>query len=115
MLYNKDWDYKLNPVADVLMKAADLLEKHGHIKFLRGNIIEGMCALGALQAAQGKIYDLDTELTLTASQVVVDAMKLKHEFAMPHAALAAWNNLPERTGQEVIDAMRKVAKSLIAA
>jgi len=28
MLYNKDWAYKLNPVADVLFKAADLLEKY---------------------------------------------------------------------------------------
>ena len=114
MLYNKDWDYKLNPVADVLMKAADLLEKHGHIKFLRGNTVEGMCALGALQEAQGEPnLGWDTELTLQASRIVTGMLGVSYPMGYPHAALADWNNRPERTGQEVIDAFRQAAKVVV--
>ncbi len=111
MLYNKDWDYKLNPVADVLMKAADLLEKHGHIKHLRGNLVDGMCALGALQEAQGANdrYSWDTPLTMEAARIVM-GMVGSWSYQAAHATLAEWNNRPERTGQEVIDAFRKAAK-----
>ena len=116
MLYNKDWDYKLNPVADVLMKAADLLVKYGHVKFIRGDFFVGMCALGALQAAQGEAnHGWDTALTLQASRAVMDMLAVPSDMHYPHAALANWNNKPERTGQEVIDAFREAAKSLIAA
>jgi hypothetical protein len=110
MLYNKDWDYKLNPVADVLMKAADLLEKHGHIKHLRGDLKSGMCFLGAIEAAQGRSKSwVDTPLTYEASRVVVKALNLTagHD---DRVVMANWNNEPKRTAQEVIDAMRLAAK-----
>lgn len=127
MLYNKDWAYKLNPVADVLLKAADLLEKYGHVKLTRGNIHTGMCFLGALEVAQGhpEGYDFlgaegpDTEITIAASHAVAKSLGLKvksheshHEWAAGRA-MANWNNAPERTGQEVIDAMRNTAVKLM--
>jgi len=118
MLYNKDWAYTLNPVADVLLKAADLLEKYGHVKFMRGGRYSGMCFLGALDVAQGhRNNGPDTLLTKETSEAVgknlglklnVQRQELDYRYAMVN-----WNNLPERTGQEVIDAMRLTASKLL--
>jgi hypothetical protein len=118
MLYNKDWAYKLNPVADVLFKAADLLEKHGHIKRTRGDRKTGMCFLGALEVAQG--YELintwhDTPLTVEASEAVAKTIGVNRSEGYPdyRTNMANWNNEGVRTGQEVIDAMRKTASNLM--
>ena len=119
MLYNKDWAYKLNPVADVLFNAADLLEKHGHIKHERGNEHVGMCFLGALDTAQGRARYSggDTLLTYEAAEAVAQSLGLKldvqHQESDYRHAMANWNNAGERTGQEVIDAMRSTASKLM--
>jgi hypothetical protein len=119
MLYNKDWDRKPNPVADVLMKAADLLEKHGHVKMTRKNPNGSMCFLGALKTAQGRDehhHTYDTPLTLLASEKVMETLGLTfgRGYALNDArhVMADWNNEGKRTAQEVIDAMRQTAKSL---
>jgi hypothetical protein len=120
MLYNKNWDYKLNPVADVLMKGADLLEKHGHTKHVRVGPDGTMCFLGALNAAQGETSMMgpDTPLTKLASEATAKVLGLEHRHDGVEDyrhAVANWNNAPERTGRQVINAMRKAAKSLVAA
>lgn len=120
MLYNKNWDYKLNPVADTLMKAADLLEKYGHAKHVRVAPDGSMCFLGALNAAQGQHSQMgpDTPLTKLASEATMKVLGLKIQndgIQDARHAVADWNNEPWRTGQEVIDAMRKAAKSLVTA
>lgn len=128
MLYNKNWDYKLNPVADTLMKAADLLEKYGHAKHVRVAPDGSMCFLGALNAAQGQHSPMgpDTPLTKLASDATMKVLGLTIQvpdrelgaiYGYPDArhVVADWNNQPERTGKQVINAMRKAAKSLVTA
>lgn len=120
MLYNKNWDYKLNPVADTLMKAADLLEKYGHAKHVRVDADGSMCFLGALNAAQGQHSPMgpDTPLTHLASEATAKVLGLEHRHDGVEDyrhAVANWNNAPERTDKQVINAMRKAAKSLVTA
>lgn len=125
MLYNKDWEHPVvySEIGNVLLKAADLLEEYGHIKYIRRDMSGSMCFLGALQEAQGILVTTgeDTPLTIAASAAVVKFLDLKptnktarmyigHDYY--HAVLMAeWNNAEERTGQEVIDAMRQTAET----
>jgi hypothetical protein len=119
MLYNESWDKSnSNPVSDVLRKGADLIEKHGHAKFTRRDKNGSMCFLGALDVAQGRNeqnwkFERDTELTRRAavalSQVVDMSVLFADKEPDKRYVTAEWNNLPERTAQEVIDAMRLAA------
>lgn len=121
MLYNKDWAYQLNPVADVLLRAADLLETHGHTKGTRVDRRGRMCFLGALEVAQGHQYgyvpgERDGEVTVEAARVVAETLGLKpriNDANDPRGCVVDWNNATERTGQEVIDAMRLTAAHLM--
>src|SRR5882672_3728620 len=126
MLYNKDWAYKLSPVADVLFKAADLLEQRGHTKWTRLDDSGRMCFLGALECAQGHeigyvLGKRDSEITVEASRVVAQTLGLKlkaHEARDIgtndyRKVMIDWNNNAARTGQEVIDAMRMTASKLM--
>lgn len=119
MLYNQDWERQSNPVSDILLKAADLLEKHGLAKFQRMDINGSMCFLGAVQAAQFGISDQikyggDSDLTLEVSEAVASLLKLRKGHAPDtRQAVADWNNHPERTSQQVIDAMRQAAHAVM--
>ncbi len=116
MLYNKDWAYKLNPVADVLFRGADLLEKRGHVKHIRLDYDGRMCFLGALDVAQGypaMVAHKDTDLTMEASEAVGRYLGLGRGVIDFRSPMAIWNNQDERTGQEVIDAMRNTAIQLV--
>jgi len=79
-----------------------------------------MCFLGALDAAQGRTggYNIpDTQLTIEASETVVKNLGLKLNVAREELdfryTIVNWNNEGERTGQEVIDAMRNTAVKLM--
>ena len=118
MLFNKDWEKpKINPVADVLLMGADLMEKYGHVRDVRKDGNGSMCFLGALQEAQGIIddysYSRDTALTHRAAKVFAEMLNLPliygHEDDRRGDA-ATWNNRPDVTGKDVIAAMRKAAK-----
>lgn len=128
MLYNKDWAYKLNPVADTLLKAADLLEKRGHTKHIRLDGAGRMCFLGAVAVAQGQESGWllgerggDSKITHEAARAVVDSLGLKPRRLLTdkgderdyRGVMVDWNNKTERTGQEVIDAMRQTASQLL--
>lgn len=113
MLYNQDWDRKPKSVSDVLLKAADLLEQRGHAKFIRVHPNGSMCFLGALEVAQGyeggyRSPGGDGPLTREAALVTAKVLGLTVCYT-PYIRIADWNNLPERTAQEVIDAMRLAA------
>lgn len=115
MLYNKDWE-PTNPIADVLLKAADLLEKHGHTKHIRRDSLGQMCFLGALEAAQCQnTFYPDTKLTYQAAAAVATTVLGMVPSDDMRAFVAHWNNADVRTGQEVIDAMRHTAKVLVSA
>ncbi len=118
MLFNKDWERpKINPVADVLLRAADLMETHGHIKRVR-KTADGMCFLGALQMAQGiddskTFIAQDSALTHRAAKVFAEMLRLPLIYGNVddrRGDAAIWNNRPDVTGKDVIAAMRKAAK-----
>jgi len=124
MLYNKDWAYKLNPVADTLFKAADLLEKRGHTKYTASMTAAGCVSWGYFRR-QGHehgyvLAEFDSEITVEASRVVAQTLGLKLRMDDNRAlsvndyrgAVVDWNNRPERTAK-VIDAMRKTASELM--
>lgn len=97
-----------NPVSDVLRRAADLMELHGHCKFTRRNDVGSMCILGAIEAAQDRCttHVLDSSLTRLAARTIADVLHLGNTSS---GDLVDWNNLPERTGEEVIAVMRLTA------
>lgn len=117
MLYNQNWN-KSNRISDVLLKAASLLEQHGHAKKTMRATDGSMCAMGALWCADsGNTYTLkDRGLMDDAALAICKALNLQMDRAdwrkPPVVAIVQWNNAPERTGQEVIDAMRLAAKQV---
>lgn len=109
MLYNKNWDQKSTTVKDTLNRAADLIEKYGHIKGQLGNVKIGMCAHGALFAAAGggeNFYEVNVALGKHLGLRGIGYRGVDY-FDIP-----AWNNAPERTKEEVITAMRETADAL---
>lgn len=95
-----------NPVSDVLRRAADLMELHGHCKFIRRNDAGSMCILGAIETAQDRYNSCDSSLTTQAARTIADVLNLENT---SRGDVADWNNLPERTGEEVIAVMRLAA------
>lgn len=96
-----------NPVSDVLRRAADLMELHGHCKFTRRNDAGSMCILGAIEAAQNhRTTFFDSSLTIHAARAISDVLNLENTSLCD---VADWNNIPERTGEEVIAVMRLAA------
>ena len=109
--------------ADVLEDGADIIEKEGHGKgnyFVPG---QGYCALGALGTAAGVFYDHDqsTDPALkerfTVYAEAADALaelvtvdRTRNNLDNRRHLVPAWNDAPERTKQEVLDALRKAAK-----
>jgi hypothetical protein len=98
-------------VADVLERAADLIEPEGAWtqgayardakgrKFITGRA-EGMvcfCAIGAIDHVTNAITPLWKD-ALTALQQV-----------LPESRIGAWNDAPERTQPEVVAALRRAA------
>jgi len=102
-------------VSQVLSEAADLLEKPG--AWTQGEYARGksgrpvkrryaavcFCALGAIDAAHGE--------TDIGNEVDVEAARFVTSVAVPERVgnLALWNDAPERTQAEVVDAFRRAA------
>lgn len=121
MLYNQDWG-RANPVRDVLLKAADLLETYGHVKHTRVDHRGSMCILGAIDAAQNenkgrpRLTYPDTPLTYQVSDVVAATLGLDVGYGEDNRhVIVAWNNRNERTAQEVIDVLRLAARTKVEA
>jgi hypothetical protein len=103
MLYNKNWDKKPNPISTLLNKAADLLVQTGHTKWTLIDSQGQMCANGAIYfAAESRHLDF-----YAGADALASYLKLGDRRQIP-----AWNNAPERTGEEVIDAFRQAAKAM---
>lgn len=100
---------KLDEASKLLLKAAAVLEKRGHCKnaLVEGDPMSGpVCVYGALNAAanEGHAYfGVCGELVYRAAGRVGDAVGGPPD---------TWNNLPERTAEEVISTMRRVALGL---
>lgn len=116
MLYNPQHEKPLDEVSNLLLKAADLMEKGGHCKGILWRN-GAMCFMGALYNAQGTPVEY--------SPAIQEAVKRTSEYlGLPCEArywssmgklvidsnsVVNWNNAPERTGEEVVEAMRMTA------
>ncbi len=102
MLYDKKWDKEIkvvDEVGKVMLKAADYIEEHGHCKHVLCDDKGAVCIRGALIRVG------------SFTQLTKAELRLK-EFGIPwneRVGVVDWNNAPERTGEEVIAALRAAA------
>ena len=91
---------------DVLLRAADLIIERGHCKFVQQDQLGRLCLHGALSiAAHGKPY----EFTQEASRAVCQYLRSVGEHIPHDACAAAWNNVDERTPEQVVAVLRAAA------
>ena len=93
-----------DPVSEVILKAANLIQRHGLAKRARRSA-DGFCVHGALSAAETG----DAE---GFGDLEVEAAKRIHKHLFPRrpfpGGIAEWNNAPERTKKEVVAVLRRV-------
>lgn len=111
MLYNQDWNKsQQNPVADLLLRGAYLIEKYGHTKGELKNENGAMCFMGALVEGEPRSESLQWPKVIEdAAEITVKAINLELDNDYI-TTIVDWNNAPERTGEEVIAAMRLAAQ-----
>jgi hypothetical protein len=114
MLYDKRWEY--DPVCDVLYRAADLIDQRGLTKYCLVDHEGKLCTLGAINMAitgnpyyGGYCSDKEKENLLeeTQNRIISRLSALNRIYDV-----VDWNNRPERTKKEVVDALREVAAAL---
>jgi hypothetical protein len=88
----------LEPWRKLLLDGADYVEKHGHCKYALVNERGQVCLLGALRKTMPS-----WEAEALAHAALIKCVGAFSGF------LAGWNDAPERTADEVIDAMRACA------
>lgn len=95
--------HELDEISHILLKAADYIEKHGHIKGKLWDNYGRVCAIGAV----GKVADdhffvkRDSQEALIRLEAAVGGVC--------NIGIAEWNNKPERTPEEVIAKFKEVA------
>jgi len=96
-----------NEVADVLDGAADVIERDGWHQghyYIPG---EGVCAIGAFAQATGLRHPDIEDRGFGPRRALAGHLGFDPDYAGP---IIRWNDAPERTKQEVLDALRKAAK-----
>lgn len=97
---------KLSPEQRLLLDAADVIRKNGHCKNALRDAAGRVCAIGAIMEAAREAYPGPNWSGFRDR--VTDAFRLVEEVGgIP--CIAAWNNAPERTADEVIAAFERVA------
>jgi hypothetical protein len=114
----------MNQIISILEKAADLIQSGHLVKHMVTDNHGGYCSVGALQKAGGQdLHDWchrrrdkvlqDTALVLYNKGV---APKLgnpaTNDWQIAWGRVVQWNNAPERTAAEVVEAMKQAAKEL---
>lgn len=99
-----------NAVADVLDDAADYIEKNGWVQCKPGRYVEtgGDCASNALVEVGEWGETLQVAHAALASSAEIPGWSTLDQ---AWNAVQEWNDEPERTKQEVLDAFRLAAKS----
>jgi len=90
-------------VADVLDSAADYIERHGWTQGVLKSAAGKVCAGGAIVCLSSRDIKI-AALSALASQLGDHARS-------PLIAVPYWNDAPDRTEQQVLDALRAAAKS----
>ncbi len=105
MLYDKRWDVKpevkLEPWRQMLLDAADLLERDGWCQQAYQDGDGHHCALGALDAVVGmaELKTIDWVAFSKANERLFGAV----------GQITHWNDARGRTAEEVISTLRKIA------
>lgn len=131
MLYNKDWDKKTNSVADLLNKAADIIETKGHVKgVLHDRERGGYCLQGALMSAAGisdeNIYagSAWTPAIMNKDYMgAIDALDKATPLGYPASVsrygastnVVMWNNDHRTSKKDAVNKLREVAATLVDA
>ncbi len=111
------------PVIDILLGAADLLQDHGHCKGELSNDQGEHCAVGAIAKIDTDRRPSEVCLLFTDEAVAAVSAVGNHLHPGPSPVhedrdtflwqrVVDWNNAPERTAEEVIETFREVANSL---
>lgn len=99
MLYDKRWGEKVEttPERQALLDAADYIEEHG---WCQRQMEDGMkvCAMRALM------------VVAPLSVAVISEVMLRRHIGAKWG-IPAWNDAPERTKEEVVEAMRVAGRS----
>jgi hypothetical protein len=105
--------------AEILDRAADVIDERGHCKGTLENSRRAVCANGAILVAYHGVPDWPGDLgapehntllgAIRSLAAAVDASAIVLEWGVPD-----WNNAPERTAAEVTSTMRAVALTLRA-
>ena len=105
MLNSAKWDVKTErSLSDIFNAAADAIERHGHCKMLMRNDFGQMCLLGAINfvvngdALKSIVGEINTVKMLDRLTPLVGGCPVH------------WNNVKERTQEEVISLLRVAAK-----
>lgn len=104
----------LDDVSLLILDAVEKLKKHGHTKFIRKDIDGRMCALGALDIAEG--VGNKSEAISRIADHIPHCPWDGHNYEPIYGIhlndgnkVAQWNNQPERTSEEVINKFLEVA------
>lgn len=111
-------------IAEVVEKAADLIETNGLAKGRYFALDGGMCTMGALQYACGVdlhsnlvIYPKGSrlrnrqDLYMSAKDAVAQMLPISTEFGTIEA-ISNWNDDGDRSQEEVVDTLKHIAKDL---
>ena len=96
----------------LILKAANLIDKHGLAKGIEEDWNGAMCIYGALSIAhQGRTAVHWDGVTHNAAIIIAKYLDLEIILNLPTSALVDWNNDPRRTKLEVVTAMRESVKA----
>lgn len=102
-------------VSEILLKAAEAIEKRGHTKHVLENNEGSLCINGAILVAMGSEHPAQDYSVINAhdnARLFNKAGMIVNETLGHPGDIYShidWNNDPKRTGQEVIDILKKSA------
>lgn len=100
---------QLDYIGQILLNAADLIERRGHTKNVRQDAAGRICLHGAIGLAitGDALWMEPAEFTVT--ERLHDFRPDVGTFSYYGWEVAKWNNMPERTAEEVIALLRGAA------
>lgn len=98
---------QLDEPARLLLRAAELIERHGHARGVTRDELGGLCILGAINIASGKVHDSFNWIGKYDDPANGAWSRICLETGCRDAC--DWNNAPERTQAEVVAKLRAVA------